>query len=82
MKTEIEKFDGHINWLNKLAPYKLEYKCTDDCKMSGCPSHIATFTIFHATDTFHIDFGDGSEIYLDGVKFAMLLDFTKRFEII
>ena len=82
MAEDIEQFDKHIGWLNKLAPYKLKYRCSDDCQMAGCPSHIAEFEICHATDLYRIDFGDGTEIYLDGVKMAMIKEFMDRFEVI
>lgn len=80
MNDEIEKFNKHIGWSQKLSPYKLEYRYSDDCKQSGCPSHIATLTISHATDTFHIDWGDGSNCAFDGVKMAIIQDFINRFE--
>lgn len=83
MKEEnIGNFRGHLTYLNKLSPYKLKYHCSEDCIPSGCPSHVATFTISHATDTFGIDFGDGREIWLDPVKMAMIKDFMNRMEMI
>jgi len=74
---EIEKFDGHFSWLNKLSPYKLKYNCDEDCKQWGCPGHIAEFVLCHVTDTYQIVL-DGQAIHLDGTQFAMLLDFAKR----
>lgn len=79
---DIEEFKKYLTWSVKLSPYKLKYKCSDDCKIQGCPSHIATFEISHATDTFHIDWGDGSSIAFDGVKLAMLKEFIDRMEMI
>jgi hypothetical protein len=73
----MEKYTKHFSWINKLAPYKLQYTCDDDCKMSGCPSHEAEFELYHVTDTYVIKFHN-QEIHLDGVQFSMLLDFAER----
>jgi len=77
MDKEIEKFNKHFSWCNKLCPYELKYTCDNDCEMSGCPSHIARFTLWHVTDTFEIEL-NGKTINLDGTQFAMILDFAKR----
>lgn len=76
---EEELFDKSMNWLHKLAPYKVQYRHSDDCKQSGCPSHTATFTIYHATDGFGMDFGDGQSISLDTTQMALIKDFMNRF---
>lgn len=73
----MEKFNEHFGWLSKLSPYEVAYTHDQDCKQSGCPSHIAKFTLNHVTDTFTVEL-DGQTIHLDGTEFAMLLDFAKR----
>lgn len=78
MSEQIEDFNKHVSYLNKLAPYKLRYRCSEDCKVNGCPSHLAEFEINHTCDVFIIKFDD-EVIYLDGVKMAMIKDFIERF---
>lgn len=77
MEKEIEKFNEHFGWTNKLCDYELKYRHDDDCMQSGCPYHIAKFSLNHVGDTYSISL-DRQEIHLDGTEFALLLDFAKR----
>ena len=82
-KTEeiIERYKKsleYFNWLNKYSDYIKKYRCTDDCKQSGCPTHIATFSISHATDTYSIDWGKGEKSYFDNSQMALILQFAEK----
>lgn len=63
--------------LNDLSPYTIKYNCGEDCRMTGCPEHIAKLEYFSASDTYKIEF-DGEVIYLDNKKFAIILDFAEK----
>lgn len=87
MTEEIEEFKGSANWVDKLADYKLRFRCYDDCVQWGCPGHIMHFSIGHATDTYHFKQTNKEEtivekeIYLDPVTMGLILDFCKRADI-
>ena len=70
--------------INKLSPYTKGYTCWDDCKMSGCPGHKATFEYFNVSDTFKISFRDGEKgikvHYFDMVEMSLIKDFISRLE--
>jgi hypothetical protein len=80
----MKKFNGHANWLHKLAPYKMRFNCYDDCKMQGCPGHIMKFTIAHATDSYFFEQSNLEEtvcedtIKLDPIQMGLILDFCKN----
>lgn len=61
--------------VNKLAPWKKDYRCYDDCKMSGCPGHKATFTYYSATGGFNLDFGDGVDITIDTTQMELIKEY-------
>lgn len=66
-----------FTWLNKLSDYTREYRCDQDCEYNGCPGHLAKFHLSHVTDTFHVEFHNGT-VHLDPVQAELLLDFFKR----
>lgn len=66
-----------FNWLNKLAPYEETYRCSEDCKQSGCPTHIAKFKLNSVVDIFTIELHDKT-ITLDEAQMALILDFAER----
>jgi hypothetical protein len=41
---------------NKL---RRNYRCSDDCEQSGCPSHMAVLTHQSASDAYSFDNGKG-----------------------
>ncbi len=81
IQQHLDKFDElykSFNWLVKYSDFTQDYRCTDDCKQSGCPGHTATFSISHATDTYSIDWGNKEKIYLDNAQMALLLQFAEK----
>ena len=62
-------------FVNKLAPWKRDYQCYDDCKMSGCPGHKAEFTYHSVTGSFTLDFGDGVSITIDMTQMELIKDY-------
>jgi len=67
------------SWLKKLSPFEMSWRCYEDCRMQGCPGHTLKCRLSSAVDIIHIDFGDGTEIYLDPVKMALILHIAKKF---
>lgn len=64
-------------WVKKLAPYQVIYRCSDDCKQSGCPTHTAEFRLNSVVDMFEIKFHDKT-ILLDSIQMSLILDFAER----
>ena len=67
------------NWRNKLAPFEIKWSCYEDCIMYGCPGHTMKVHLSSAADIIHIDFGDGTEIYLPPDKMSLILHVAKKF---
>jgi len=71
-----------FEWVNKLAPYRMSYRCTEDCIMSGCPKHIARFELNSVSDIFIISFkvGESGErkVYFNLEEFGMIENFMER----
>lgn len=58
-----------------MSKTKLEhrYRCWNDCKMEGCPSHVATLEFQSVTDALHFTDGKGAEIYMQTPELEALL---------
>ena len=72
----------HFNWKNKLAPYEVKYRCTEDCIMGGCPEHIAQFGVNSVSDIFIITFKAGEsgerKMYFNLEEFWMIQNFMDK----
>ena len=62
--------------VNKLSLYTVRYRCYDDCEMSGCPTHEATFEYGSASNTFCITFA-GERTCYDSTQFRLIQDFIE-----
>jgi hypothetical protein len=80
MEKDIFSEMFHIE--NDLAPFRIKYRCYDDCRMSGCPGHEAEFAYRSVSETFTITWrlGEAGEhiTSFDAVEFALIEDFMKR----
>jgi len=65
--------------VNKLSDYKVRYRCFDDCKQQGCPTHIAKFSYGSTSETFCVEFDGVSSCY-DSVQFRLIKEFIKKLE--
>lgn len=73
-ENEIERW----SWINKLCGIEIDYRCYDDCKQGGCPSHKFRAKLFSVTDSIIIDFGDGRRITLSPKDMSMILFVAKK----
>lgn len=48
-----------------LTKLEMKYRCSDDCKQSGCPSHVAEMEYQSVTDILHFKDGYQTEFYLE-----------------
>ena len=72
---------GKVDVWNKITPYKQKYRCYEDCVMSGCPQHEATFAYHSVSDTFEITFMDGRKHFcFDGAELDMIKQFINILE--
>lgn len=62
----------------KLSDCEYEYTHFNDCKMSGCDGHKTLFQYYSVTDSFSMDFGDGSSITLDGTQMQLVNDWLEK----
>jgi len=65
---------------NKLVDIAHHYQHSEDCKMSGCPGHIATFKYQSTVDIFSVDFGDGKEIVMDMTQAELLVNWFNKLQ--
>jgi|TARA_Y100000034_G_scaffold135014_1_gene205323 hypothetical protein len=63
--------------VNKLTDYEIRYSCFDDCKSSGCPTHVAKFHYGSASETFCVEFGKRS-VCFNSTEFRLIQDFIER----
>jgi hypothetical protein len=59
---------------SKLCGCEYTYTHSDDCKIFGCPSHKARLSYNSTSDIFHLDFGDGTDFYLDVTQMNIVND--------
>lgn len=65
-----------------LCGEEYTYKHSEDCKMSGCPSHKARIKYHSTSDLIEIDLiGDGDSFYLDGTQANIIWDWFNRAKI-
>lgn len=65
---------------NKLATKFVDYHCSNDCKVSGCPGHRAIFDYQSTSDIFAIHFGDSQSLYLDMNKMEQLVEWVNQLQ--
>lgn len=66
--------------MNKLTPYKIKFKCYNDCLQWGCPGHDATMIYHHVNEGFTLDFGDWGILSIDRTRMQIIADFIKKLE--
>ena len=53
----------------------ITYRCNDDCRMEGCPSHKATLEFQSVSDCYHFNI-NGQEIYLERGAMEAFVDLS------
>lgn len=61
--------------VNKLAVWKAEWNHLNDCDPRGCPYHKAIFTYHSVTESFTLDFGDGTLIDIDDNQMELVKEY-------
>ena len=74
---ENEIYGTSMGAVNKLSDYEVRYRCFDDCRIEGCPTHIAKFEYGSASDTFCVSFND-KWMCFDSVEFRLIQDFIEK----
>lgn len=57
-----------------------EYRCYDDCKMEGCPSHKATLTFQSVSNHYTFDDGRGTVHYFNQGALQAFIDLLKELD--
>ena len=52
---------------------ELTYRCYDDCKSQGCPTHVATLEVQTTSQAYTFNL-DGRELYFERGELEALLD--------
>ena len=55
---------------------ELIYSCSDDCKMSGCPTHKATLNYQSVSDAYHFN-ANGRDYYFERGQLQAFIDLLK-----
>lgn len=76
-KDMMKVIEGSINYDSLSIPFeekniemstitlKQVYRCYDDCKRSGCPSHIASLTLQNTSMAYTFEDGQGCTYYFE-----------------
>ncbi len=56
---------------------QLTYRCYDDCKQSGCPTHEATLEIETVTQSYTFNL-DGREIFFDRGELEAMIELIEK----
>ncbi len=57
---------------------KKEYRCFDDCKQEGCPSHTAVLEFQTASNMYTFDNGKGDVLCFEQGEIQILVDLLKE----
>lgn len=55
---------------------KLQYRCSNDCQMSGCPSHEGVLEYNSVSDTYHFTL-NRREIFFERGEMQTVIDLLK-----
>lgn len=59
-----------------------QYRCTDDCVHSGCPSHKAKLKFYSITCDYEYHDGKGHVYYFDLTELQNLVDMIKEIDVV
>lgn len=51
-----------------------EYHCDSGCEIDGCPGHTATLEFNSTANVYHLDMGDGKDLWLDNSSAQAIID--------
>jgi hypothetical protein len=57
---------------------KRTYRCWNDCRMEGCPSHEATLTFQSVSDALTFDDGRGQKFHIQTPELEAFLDMLQE----
>ncbi len=57
-----------------------EYRCSDDCRMEGCPSHTAKLTFYSVSDGYEFDNGHGGTYTFERGELEAFIDLLKNLD--
>lgn len=55
-----------------------QYRCWNDCVMSGCPGHTATLEYQSVSDALHFEDGKGQHLHGQTPEFGALVSMLHR----
>lgn len=65
----------------KLSGEEYTYRHSNDCQQAGCQGHKAKMKYHSVSNSFSMDFGDGTNIHLDSAQMKIVYDWILRLKI-